>query len=203
VFQIIVTGRDELDHLLARGRLGAPRRERIFQELYRQVRGRPFLRSKLVVLAGPLALAASLFLLLRPHGAAPGGYASKGTEGSQVEVSCSAGELSHCPRGSKLMFHLDGLPASGFFHAFAEPQEKGAERVWYFPTNVSPPPRVDPLGEGQTMDRGILVGTEHAQGRYRVHVVIASRPLSREELLRSEAPDVITANVMDMVIVDP
>jgi hypothetical protein len=203
VFQIIVNRRDKIDDLLARGRLGAPRRERIFEEVHRRVRGGPVARSKVLVIAGPLALAAGLLLLLRPEGGAPGAYAPKGSSSAQVEVSCSGGELSHCPHGSKLIFRLDALAASGFLHAFAEPQEKGQERVWYYPTAVNAPPRLEPAAEGQILDRAIVVGMEHAPGRYRVHIVVASRSLSREELLRAEAPDVVATNIVELVIVDP
>jgi hypothetical protein len=203
VFQIIVSSRDKIDDLLARGRLGAPRRERIFEEVHRHVRGGPFARSRVLVIAGPLALAAGLLLLLRPQAGKPGAYAPKGSSSTQVEVSCSGGELSHCPRGSKLIFRFDALPASGFLHAFAEPLEKGQERVWYYPTAVNAPPHLEHAAEGQILNRGIVVGTEHVPGRYRVHIVVASRSLSREELQRSEAPDVVATNVVELVIVEP
>lgn len=194
---------DKLDDLLARGRLSAPRRERIFEEVERRTRAGLSARSKYLILAGPIALAAALAFVLRPESAQRAGYASKGMYQSGIEIGCSGGELAHCPRGSKLIFHFDPLPAAGFLHAFAEPLEPGHERVWYYPTAANPPPRVELAQVEQTLDRGIFVGPEHAAGPYRVHVIFASTPLSRDELLGSSAPNVVASRVVEMVIVDP
>ena len=199
---VIVSSRNKLDDLLARGRLSGPRRERIFEEVHRQVRGGSG-RSKYWKIAGPLALAAALVLVLRGQSEGPDRYASKGIARANVVVGCSGGEISHCPRGSKLIFHLDALEAPGFLHAYAEPLEAGAERVWYYPTPANPPPRVEPVQGGQTMTRGIAIGAEHASGSYRLHLVIASAPLSREELLHSPARNILADDVVEMVIVDP
>jgi len=193
--------RDKLDDLLARGRLGAPRRERIFEEVDRRVRRRH--ASRFLFVAGPVALAAGLAFLLRPHGAGQDQYAAKGTLQSPVELGCSGGELSHCPRGSKLLFRLDALPSAGFLHAYAEPLDPERERVWYYPTVANPPPRVEPTAVGQIMGQGIVVGPEHVPGPYRVHLVIASTPLSREELLSGTVMNVVASDVVEMVIVEP
>jgi hypothetical protein len=198
-----VSNRDKLDDLLARGRLSAPRRERIFEDVDRRVRGLARARSKYVIVAAPLALAAALALLLRPQSGGRGEYASKGVSQSHLQLGCSGGQLSHCPRGSKLIFHIDAVSSPGFLHAFAEPLEPGHERVWYYPTAVNPAPRVEPAAEGQTLERGIAIGSEHAPGPYRVHVVFASTPLSREELLGSSTGNVVAADVIEMVIVEP
>ena len=197
-----MNGPDDLDDLLARGRLSGPRRERIFQEVQRQVHGGSA-RSKYWIVAGSLTLAATLALGLRGQGARPDGYTAKGISQTNVVVGCSRGELSDCPRGSTLIFHIDGLKSAGFLHAYAEPERAGTERVWYFPTAANPPPRVEPASEGQTMTRGIAVGAEHAAGRFRLHVLIASTPLSREQLLNSPTPNIVTDDVIDMVIVEP
>jgi hypothetical protein len=197
-----LNSRDKLDELLARGRLSAPRRERIFEQVDRRVRGSRA-RSKYLIVAAPLALAATLALLLRPQGEGTSGYASKGVAPSNLELGCSGGQLSHCPRGSKLIFHIDALPTAGFLHAFAEPTEKGQERVWYYPTATNAPPPVGPAADGQIMGQGIMVGPEHALGHYRVHLVVAATPLSREELLASSKPNAIAADVVEMVVVDP
>jgi hypothetical protein len=190
-----------LDDLLARGRLSGPRRERIFDEVDRRVR-RPRV-SRIALMAAPLALAAGLAVFLRPPSGGPHHYASKGTAQSHVEIACSGGDLSHCPRGSKLMFRLDALLAAGFFHAYAEPLDPGRERVWYYPTAANPPPRVEPAAEGQIMGQGIALGPEHVPGRYRVHLIVASTPLSRDELLTGSTPNVVAADVVEMVVVDP
>jgi hypothetical protein len=196
-----VSSRDKLDDLLARGRLSAPRRERIFEEVDRRIRWRR--GSRFAIVAAPLALAAGLALLLRPQGTGSGPYAPKGTLQSHVEVGCSGGELSHCPVGSKLIFHLDALQSAGFLHAYAEPLEPGRERVWYYPTTVNPPPHVEAAAGPQIMSQGIVVGPEHVPGHYRLHLVVASLPLSREELLADSSRNVVASNVFEMVVVEP
>ena len=200
---ITVDNRDKLDDLLARGRLSAPRRERIFDEVDRRVRRSARAPSKYLLVAGPIALAAGLVMLLRPPSESSGHFAAKGSARSSFELGCSGGEISHCPRGSKLIFRLGALPSGGFLHAYAEPLERGRERIWYFPTAANLPPRVEPAAEGSILERGMVVGPEHATGLYKVHVVLASTPLSREELLASPAQNVVAADVIEMVIVEP
>jgi hypothetical protein len=196
-----VSSRDKLDDLLARGRLSAPRRERIFEEVDRHVRWRRAARYAMV--AAPLALAAGLALLVRPHDAGPDPYAPKGTLQSHVELGCSGGELFHCPTGSKLIFRLDALKEAGFLHAYAEPLDPGRERVWYYPTMANPSPHVEAASGAQIMGQGIVVGPEHVPGRYRVHLVVAPTPLSREDLLADSLRNVVAADVVEMVIVEP
>jgi hypothetical protein len=198
---VTVSSRDKLDDLLARGRLSAPRRERIFEEVVGQVRHPR--ASRYFIIAGPLALAAGLALLLRPGSDHSGQFAAKGTLRSNVELGCSDGELSHCPRGSKLIFRLDALSSEGFLHAYAEPVDAGQERVWYFPTATTPPPHVRPAAGAQVMGQGIVVGPEHAASHYRVHLVVASTQLSREEVLASSMRSIVAEDVIEMVIVDP
>jgi hypothetical protein len=201
VCEIDVKSDDKLDRLLARGRLSAPRRERIFDEVARRVRRRR--ASPYLIVAAPLALAAGLALLLRPQSSGSEHYAAKGTLQSPVELACSGGELSRCPRGSKLMFRIETLPSAGYLHAYAEPLEAGQERIWYYPTGVNPPPRVEPAAAGQIMGQGIVIGREHAPGRYRVYLVVASTPLSREDLLAGSMSNVVAADVFEMLIVNP
>jgi hypothetical protein len=196
-----VTTRDKLDNLLAKGRLSAPRRERIFEEVDRRIR-RPRV-SRYLILAAPVALAAGMAILMRPQSTGLDRYAAKGISLSHLELGCSGAELLHCPRGSKLIFHLGALPSAGFLHAYAEPVEAGHERVWYYPTAANPPPYVEPSDVPQIMGQGIVVGREHAAGHYRVHLVVASTPLSREDLLADSMRNVVAAEVIEMVIVDP
>jgi hypothetical protein len=192
---------DKLDDLLASGRLSAPRRERIFEQVDRRIRSSRAKRFLLV--AGPLALAAGLALLLRPVESGSDHYAAKGTLASHLELACSGGELSHCPLGSKLLFRLDALPSAGFLHAYAEPLESGQERVWYYPTAANRPPHVEPAAVGQLMGQAIVVGPEHLPGRYRVHLIVAPTPLSREELLSHSVPNLVADDIIEMVIVEP
>ena len=200
---VTVDPRNELDHLLARGRLSGPRRDRIFDEVDKQVRGSWRSRSRYLLIGGPLALAAALALAIRPGAGPHDGLAAKGGAHSNVDIGCSGGELSHCPRGSKLIFQFDSLRNPVFLHAWAEPLAPGLERVWYYPTAAHAPPRVAAFDAAQTLEQGVVVGAEHAPGAYRVHLVLASAPLSRDELLLPVAPNVVAAETVDMVVVDP
>ena len=101
------------------------------------------------------------------------------------------------------MFRLDALPSAGFLHAYAEPLEAGRERVWYYPTKANPPLPVESSAGGQIMGQGIVVGPEHVPGHYRVHLVVASTPLSREDLLTNSSLNVVASDVVEMVIVEP
>jgi len=199
-----VTPQDELDRILARGRLSAPRRERIFEQVERAVRPTgSFLRSRYVLVAGPLALAAAVALMFKPWLGPPGGYSSKGKRTSSIETDCSGGELSACPRGSKLVFRVDGITTPVFFQAYAEPKGADGERVWYFPISGAPAPRIEPGVEPRTLEKGIVVGPEHVSGAYRVHVVLSTLPLSRPDVLRAEGANIAAVETIDMLVVDP
>lgn len=191
--------RDELDHLLSRGRLGAPRRERIFEKVDRAVRGR-LGRARYWLVGGPLALAALLAIALRPERPDRDQYAAKGGGHSTVELGCSEGELSHCPRGSKLVFLFDDVGRPVYLHAYAEPLAAGGERIWYYPTAAHAPPLVVTSGATRTLDQGVVIGAEHAPGAYRVHILLASAPLSREQVREPAAPNVVAVETVDLVV---
>src|SRR4051812_14017539 len=100
--------RDELDRLLARGRLSGPRRDRIFESVEKRLHPmRAVLRSRFTMVAGPLALAAAVALVLKPSASPQHGFAPKGGRATTVQVDCLGGALSACPRGSKLTFGFE------------------------------------------------------------------------------------------------
>ena len=196
-----VTTRRELDRLLARGRLSGPDRDRILSEVQRRTL-RHTSPTKYLLIAGPLALAAGLAFLIRPSGLTPSYAAKGGATDAPVEVGCSDGELAACPRGSKLIFRFNALGRAAYLHAFAEPTGEPRQRVWYFPTSASAAPHVAPAVEQQALAKGIVIGPEHGIGSYRVHVVLSTRPLGRDELLLATPPDVVSTQIVDLTVVE-
>jgi len=111
------------------------------------------------------------------------GFADKGEPGSRVQVDCTGGALSACPRGSKLVLRIDSSKEPAFVHAYAEPADPSRERVWYFPAVNGSAPRIEPGPDPRVLEKGIVIGPEHASGAYRVHVLLSRAPLSRQEVL--------------------
>jgi hypothetical protein len=196
--------RNELDRLLARGRLSGPRRDRIFESVERRVHPiGAVVRSRFVMIAGPLVLAAAVALVLKPAAFRRDEFASKGGPATTVQIDCLGGTLSACPRGSKLAFRLDAGASRFYVQAYAQPDDPGAERVWYFPTASAPAPYVDTSAEDRKLEKGIVIGPEHGAHRYRIHVVTSSMPLSREEVLRGAGPAIRSNDVANLEIVEP
>jgi hypothetical protein len=193
---------DDIDRLLARGGLSGPQRERIFDEVHRTVGKRKAFRwSRYAAFGAPLAIAAALALVLYPSHRL-GGFAAKGTQSSVVEVLCPDGALSACPLGSKLFFSIEGIVAPVFVHAYADPVGSGHERVWYFPTtNGAEPISVSPDQE-RLLKKAVVIGPEHGSGAYRIHVVLSTAPLSRDEVLAAHDSKIIDSQVVEIQVVD-
>jgi hypothetical protein len=173
---------DELDMMLAAGRLGGPARDRIFEAVAREVhprRRRLGLRTLLsvgLVLGG---VTAALVLIPRTG---DGGFSAKGgvgAGGASLEISCAGGALNACPVGARLLFAVQGAEG-GYLAAWADPTQ-GGERIWYF-SRDSQSPALTPVPGTQVATKAILLGPEHAPGDYVVHVLVTGEPLSRAQL---------------------
>src|SRR5262249_49600660 len=120
---------DELDRLLARGRLGGPRHERVLGKILAERRW----RRRMLWAAPALAMAAALVLILRPP---DGGFRARGGgEGPVIQVTCKDGQLEACPKGGTLVFRVDGATAGNYLIAWAEPVG-GGSKIWYFAANA-------------------------------------------------------------------
>lgn len=175
---------DDLDMMLAGGRLGGPAKERIGDVLGDRVtpqRAPFFTRARNLLMAGMVlaAGAAALVVLLPRTGVDGFGAKGTGAEGPALEISCVGGSLAACPVGARLLFAVEGAD-SGFLAAWADPVA-GGERVWYF-SRDSQSPALAPIAGTQISPKAILLGPEHAPGEYRVHVLVTGEPLSRAEL---------------------
>jgi hypothetical protein len=182
---------EDLDALLARGKLGAGVRDRILESVLDGLPVGPAKRRPWVwrvpVALGTLAAATAVFLVVAPrlidHRQ---DLRAKGAPGAGVEldVACPAAALEACPQGATLVFGVGGQ-ADGFLSAYAEPRD-GGERVWYFSADAESP-RVHAVGATTPLSRAIRVGAEHTTGVYVVHVLLTREALTRAELVAGPA----------------
>src|SRR6185369_7168651 len=135
--------RDRIDELLARGRLSAPRRERMFEAVYARARPRRGGWRPLTLLAA-CGAAAAVAIVAGSRGLDTEAqhFRAKGAGHPVMEVGCSEGPMTRCPRGATLVFKLDGA-VGGFLHAYATAGDGRGDRIWYFPTGSTPAPRID------------------------------------------------------------
>jgi hypothetical protein len=208
---------DEVDRLLAQGRLGGPGRERVFEQVVAGLDAGERRAKRWSARFGGAALAAAaaalglVLLVARPasHPAADG-FRAKGGEGAgsaTLELGCLDASLAACPVGSTLVFAASG-PGAGAtfaFAAYAEPREgaaAGAGRIWYFSADNEAPPL--PASDGtRAAKRGIRIGPEHAPGAYLVHVFLSQRPLTREALLAGRLEGVSARRTFNLTVVAP
>lgn len=98
-------------------------------------------------------------------------------------MRCSGGTLAACPWSSELVFVLSGKPGTGFLSAYAEPVGHDDERVFYFSKEDGSAELVVPAEGERVSERAVRLPAGQGPGSYRVHAVLADRPLSRDELL--------------------
>jgi len=195
----------ELDLLLSRGRLMGPAAERLRAQVLDAVAPapRPLWRRPGVVAPALLSVAtAAAILVLVPRGITDpgGGLRRKGTVESvvAVELTCAGGSPAGCPRGARLSAAFRGAPAAGFVGAFAEPAG-GGERIWYFSAEDGPAALGPEVSEVRLGSRSVVLGPEH-HGRYVVHLVLSTRPLTRAQLLDPAAPGVLARTTAPLVV---
>jgi hypothetical protein len=128
----------------------------------------------------PLATVAAALVLY--FGARPTTFRARGRGATVLEpVLEMVCRDRGCPSGSTVMFRASGVTRAGFLSAWATP-EYGGQRIWYFPTDSGESPPVEAREGPQLLNRGVRLGAEQPPGRYRVHLVLSLRPLTRAEL---------------------
>lgn len=196
---------EDLDALLAGGRLSGPARDRIFDKVAAEVarEARPRARRRVWTFAMVAAGAAAILIVApRLMTTQPAdGFRAKGGPGAaamQLDVACIGGTLAACPQGATLTFAAAGAAGIGVLSAYAEPLDPGRERIWYFSAEGESPMLT--VGDGTAVARqAIRVGSEHA-GRYRVHVFLTSAPVSQAVLLAGGPPDTIARLTVDLQV---
>jgi hypothetical protein len=187
---------DELDRLLARGRMGAPARERVLGRVLEKAAPK---KSRMASWAGVFAFVsagavAAALLLMQGH--PEGTFTSKGGTAAataRVEASCIDGDPGRCPMGSTLVFRAEecaeACKGGGYLAAFAE-RPGSTERIWYFPSSNDPSlPPVAAQAEPQVLARGARIGPEHTPGPYVVTMILLRRPLTREQIADAKGAD--------------
>jgi hypothetical protein len=169
---------DEIDRLLARGRLGGPRHESIAARVIASSARRA--RPAAAPLAGAIAVGGlgAILLVGRLTSHGEDGFHSKGqsADKASLDLTCVGGSLGACPVGSTLMFSAGGMPEKAFLGAYADPDGPG-QRIWYFSARTEAPLLARGDGPMRPLRRGIRIGAEHTSRRYRVHVLLTGRPL--------------------------
>jgi hypothetical protein len=192
-----------LDFLLAKGARSGRQREATLDCVLDRVTPRRTANGRRWLVAASTATAAALLLVagVKPH-ATGGAFGARGAPaaGPRVELVCSGGKLDACPSGSRLLFVAVGGTRPGYLAAYAEPVGGGHERLWYFWGERAAP--VIPAGANPAapLETAVQIGPEHAVGRYLVHLVVGSRPLSREEALRPAADDTLLSETIPLDI---
>lgn len=175
-----------LHRLLAgKNQLSRLDKEEIFENVLREVAPRraPRTRTLGILVASAVALAAIVALTLPLGRREPDGrFAPRGgLAQASFELACPSSPRGECRRGDRLLFYLDGHEGYRYFAAFARSAD--GRVVWYFPSA--------PKGGGvelahalreRTLDRAIVLGPEHAQGRHDVYGIFSARPLDRQAI---------------------
>ena len=193
---------DDLDRLLARGRLSGPQRDRILERVLAKsaAPGRRRIQ-RAVVIALPLVAAAAVWVLI-PKPDEGLHFSAKGGADAGVEATCLGGALSACPAGSTLVFRFDGIQVPAYVHAYATPSPPTAgERVWYFPTSTVAAPQLSLTSGSEVLQKGVLIGPEHTASAYQITVVLSSIPLTKEEVLTEGKTQVIHRETVQLGVV--
>lgn len=118
--------------------------------------------------------------------------------GAQAFTSFRATCAGACERGHKILFDLHGTSGYRYFAAFSKRADGTV--LWYFPSSpddVSLDSTTQP--RDGVLDRGIVLGDEHASGSYRIYGVFSRAPLTRE-LIRARFDDAQHAAGPDTVV---
>ena len=180
---------DGLDRKLARGGLSGPEKDRILERVLEGVpearaadRRRWFRMPAVLVAAAGAAAAMALVLVADRDGGGPAteakagnAFRAKGADegGPAVDVACA----HHCRPGDTILFRVGHLDTAAYLNAFAEAPD--GERIWYFPSEASAAPRLEPTDGMTIVPRGVRLGPEHGPGPHAVHVVLTSERVPR------------------------
>jgi hypothetical protein len=198
----------ELDLLLSRGKVRGPAADEARDKVLDAVAPRHRPRRWPLRFGVPALSVAAVVAIVAMRLASWSGdsdFRSKGGSAGDTTllgVTCSNGTPAACHRGARVS--LAFAPGTrGYVGAYAEPAG-GGERIWYFSREDGEVTLSAPAGGGALLpDRSILLGPEHAAGSYRVHVIVASRPLDRAEILDSTTTGVLLRTSVMLTVLDP
>jgi len=172
-----VTAKHLIPRLLAgRDRLSRLEKEEILDNVLRASAPR---RSRWWLAALPaFALAALVLVLALPRS---GGRGSEFTaRGGGKPVATFAATCNPCTPGGTLLFDTHGTTGFRYFAAFAKRADGTV--LWYFPAESGASVDLVSQPTHGVLDRGIVIGPEHAPGTYRVYAVFSNEPLTRQQI---------------------
>jgi hypothetical protein len=164
---------EDLDRLLARGRLPASARERILEAALPQNRRQPWWRRARAVWWGPVALgaaAAMAVLVPRIRGETRIGFRSKGLApaGAALSILCETGATDRCKSGQLLLFRVEGLSAPAYLTARARRIGASPGEIALLPRADGSPVLVSPQPTAQVLRSAVRLGGELLPGHYEV-----------------------------------
>jgi hypothetical protein len=176
---------DDVDELLARGRLSGRQYDEIWPKVLSRIEGTSSRRrwglARPLILLGALAGSAAGWALFAPSKDV--GFAARGASGASgaFSLGCASSHRALCRPGETLMFSVNASVAHGHLGAYAERLDEPAHgRIWYFPGSDGGPV-VDPGAATVVLPQGIELGPEQPAGRYRVTIWTAPQRISRTD----------------------
>jgi hypothetical protein len=164
---------EDLDRLLARGRLPASARERILTAALARNRRQPWWRRARAAWWGPVALgaAAAVAVLVPRIGHDTGiGFRSKGLApaAGSLSILCETGAADRCKSGQLLLFRVEGLRAPGYLTARARRIGASPGEIVLLPRADGSPVLVSPQPTPQVLGSAIRLGGDLLPGHYEV-----------------------------------
>jgi hypothetical protein len=187
-----------LERLLARGRLGGPARERIFDRALRaaDVGGRAGARRwrwrwRWPIRLAPVAIGIAIAIVLVRPRPTDVGFRTKGAgaDAPLVEAICTAPADGGCPRQGKLAIRVQGLSEAAFLTGYVTPAgtDIPETRRWFSPPGAREPAQRVEAGEAaRILPQGLPLDA-FEPGRYDVHLRLVTRPASRADALAAPA----------------
>jgi hypothetical protein len=156
----------------------------------------PRAHHRWIWLALPAIAVVALFVIAPWHVSPSSEFGARGNSRpvAALSVTCTGG----CTRGGKLLFDLHGTTKYLYFAAFAKRGEGPV--LWYFPTADDATSVA--IAETGVLDRGIVLGPEHAAGTYRIYGVFSTTPLTRATIRATFDPVKLTAGDAAVVTSD-
>jgi hypothetical protein len=196
----------QLDELLARGTLGGPHYDEIFERALARTEVAGVNRWRWwrwVAIPGAVIVpaVAAWLLFARPAASPP---TPKGAAGGAAafEVGCGASGGHVCRPGDTLMFSVNAAVTSGYLGAYAERVgDPARERIWYFPTAAGLAPAVSPAAGTVVLSDGIHIGPEHIPGQYRITIWTSAWPFARREIEAADPGARAARSTIDIQVV--
>lgn len=194
----MVTSKHGLSRLLSgRNRLSRLEKEQILDSVLAETAPRRRARWWFAAVPAVAAAVAIVVVLALPSQHEPAEFTARGSGHALAafEPTCAGG----CVSGSKILFDVAGTEGYRYFAAFS--QRSDGTVLWYFPSSDADTSidLAQQAGSG-VLDRGIVIGSEHPAGTYRMFGVFSTEPLSRQQIRERFDDATVTAGPGTSVI---